>query len=128
MVDSTINEMGAHQRALTETGMSAEEAKLIVEQIHLRNMEQMSDPAHAAVNLLAELKTRIDIDRATQISTNEDGSVDLLSPKYVKLLEEMRKTIDLVSKTQGRTLTVRTQSENDAEMRFTQFIDVEDEK
>lgn len=122
LVDNAMREMDVMEKNLVKAGLDKEEAKLRVQQIYFNNLQTFSEPENAAIALLAELKTRIDIDR---IKNPED---DLLSERYLKLTEEMRKTIDLVRKTKPATISHRVQSVDDRSMKFGEFIDVEDDE
>ena len=119
LVDNALSDMDVMETALVNGGLEKSEARLKVQQIYFKNLKTFSDPTNAAIAIMAELKTRIDLDRVL----NPEES--LVSDKYVELLDQMRKTVDLVRKTQSMNITHKIQSADDKTMNFS-FIDVEE--
>lgn len=119
LVDNSIREMEAMTQALVNSGENYIDAKLRVQQIYLHNLETMSHPATASIALLAELKTRIDIDRVI------NPEKEILSDRYIELLDQMRKTINLVHTTQKAAPQFKEIQTDDASMKFPKFIDIE---
>lgn len=101
--------------------MTPEEARLEVHQLYARNLRQFADPVAGAVGLLAELKTRADLDRVI------NPEQEFLSDKYLKVLDEMRKTLTLVEKFGKKEYSVTVQKLDDEHMVAPKFIDVDAE-
>ena len=120
LVDDSINDMEAQVSGLKAAGMSEEEARKFIQQRYFQNLSTFSDPYAASVSLMADLKTRIDAKRHL-----EPGA--LIDDEYLELLEELRKTVKLVSDTKGKTVNHAVNVKDDREMKFTEFIDVEDD-
>jgi hypothetical protein len=118
-VDAAMHDIAAMTAALTKAGLSEEQARLKVQQIYFHNLQTFSDPLAASIALLAELKTRIDLDRVI----NPQSS--LINGQYLDLNEEMRKTIKLVLEAQQKGVAFKVQVDNDKAMKFPAFIDVE---
>ena len=121
LTNHALEEMNNMTRTLTETGVSEAEAKLRVQQLYFRNLEMAGQPVAMTQQLLAELMTRIQVDRTI------NPEKDLLSDKYMELLDQMRKTITLLSKTQDKTVTHNVNVMDDRSMVMPKFIDVDEE-
>jgi len=121
LVNSAMHEMDVMTRNLAKGGMNEADARLKVQQLYFKNLQTFSDPVTGSIALMAELKTRIDLDRLT----NPDA--DLVSDKTLKLFEEMRKTTKLVLDAKGKVVRHDVGKLDDAYMQNTKFIDVDDE-
>lgn len=119
LVDGAMNDVNVMEKNLIDAGMNPADARLKIQQIYFRNLKTFSEPETAAISILAELKTRIDLDRVI------NPEQDLVSDKYVNLLDQMRKTIDLVRKTKDKKIVHEVQKLDDGSMNF-KFIDIEE--
>jgi hypothetical protein len=70
---------------------------------------------------LAELQTRIELDRMM------NPEEDLVSEKYVDLLDTQMRALKTLSSIEGKTVNHKVQVQDDKEMRFQDFIDVDTE-
>lgn len=122
LVNEAINTINSAQFAMTAAGYSTDDAEMFVKQRYLQNLQTFSDPVNGAIALLADLKTRIDVDS----KINPDP--ELVGDKYLKLLEEMRKTLKLVSDMKNKVVHHKVQVIDDNIMTFDDFIDVETEE
>lgn len=101
------------------TGMSRQEAELWAYQTHFNNLRMFGQPIAAAQHLMADLKSRIDLDRMM----NPDAAP--LDKQTLKLFEEMRKTIKLMSDVSPKQLDIRTTNLDDDQIKFGEFIDID---
>ena len=117
-----LNDIESNVRQAIAAGMSAEEAELWARQKYFENLQLFGEPVAAAQHLMADLKTRIDLDR--QLNVREDP----VDKKTLQLFEEMRKTIKLMNDTQPRQVNMQITDKDDTEMAFSTFIDVGEEE
>jgi len=122
LINEAINTINTTRNKLIESGYSYDDADLFVKQRYMHNLQTFSDPVNGAIALLADLKTRIDID--AQINPDPE----LIGSKYLRLLEEMRKTLKLVNEMKQKVVTHRVQFADDNILNFDNFIDAETEE
>lgn len=122
LINEAINTINTTRNKLMESGYSYDDADLFVKQRYVHNLQTFSDPVNGAIALLADLKTRIDID--AQINPDPE----LVGSKYLRLLEEMRKTLKLVNEMKQKIVTHRVQFIDDNVLDFDNFIDAETEE
>jgi len=118
LVNDSISEMDNMANALEVTGMNKADAELMVKQLYFKNLKMAGEPAAMMQRTMAELATRIELDRKI------NPEADLVSDKYQKLLDLQMKAL----KTQAsldKKFNVQIQQADDKVMNFA-FIDVED--
>jgi hypothetical protein len=120
LVNSSLAEMDAMTAALTDAGVSKEEAELKVQQLYFKNLKMSGEPAAMMQKSLAELATRIELDRII----NPDA--DLVSDKAITLIETQMKAIKMLH-SMNKVSNVVVHRADDRDMKFTTFIDVEEE-
>jgi len=118
IVDQSIAEMDAMTLALTNAGKSPEEARLIIEQEYFKNLKLAGEPAAMMQKTMAELATRISIDRVM------NPEADLVSEKYQKLVELQIKALKAQASL-DKKISLNVQGYDDKAVSF-DFIDVED--
>ena len=122
LVDEAINTINSAKFAMETSGYSTEDAEMFIKQRYLQNLQTFSDPVNGAIALLADLKTRIDVD------SKLNPSPELVDDKYLKLLDEMRKTLKLVNDMKNKVIKHQVQVLDDNIMSFDDFIDADTEE
>lgn len=118
IVNESIEEMDRMKLSLTSTGMNEADAELTVKQAYFKNLKMAGQPAVMMQKTMAELSTRIELDRII------NPEQDLVSDKYQQLIELQMKAL----KTQAsleKKVTLNVQNADDRSMNF-DFIDVEE--
>jgi len=118
IVDQSMAEMDAMALALTDAGKSPEEAKLIIQQEYFKNLKMASEPAVMMQKTMAELATRISIDRVMNPES------DLVSEKYQKLVDLQIRALKAQASL-DKKISLSVQGYDDKSVSF-EFIDVED--
>ncbi len=118
IVDQSIAEMDAMALALTKAGKSPKEARLIIEQEYFKNLKMAGEPAAMMQKTMAELATRISLDRIM------NPEADLVSEKYQKLVDLQIKALKAQASL-DKKISLNVQGYDDKAVSF-EFIDVED--
>lgn len=118
IVDQSIAEMDSMAFALSNAGKSPEEARLIIEQEYFKNLKMAGEPAAMMQKTMAELATRISIDRIM------NPEADLVSEKYQKLVDLQIKALKAQASL-DKKISLNVQGYDDKAVSF-EFIDVED--
>jgi hypothetical protein len=121
LVNQSLQEMDAMTNALARAGENPVDAKLKVQQLYFKNLKLAGTPVAMMQKTLAELQTRIELDRMM------NPEEDLVSDKYVDLLDTQMRALKTVAQLEGKTTTHKVQIQDDKEMKFTDFIDVDSE-
>lgn len=100
------------------TGMSSEEAKRKIAQTFYQNMKWAQEPEQAAKYLLAKTMTY----QALQEQINPEAAIMDVDTQ-IKLLDQVRKTVKLVSDMKPKQISINTQQADDDLV--ISFIDVE---
>jgi len=107
MVDESIAEMDTLTQVALKAGMDPAKAKEKVASIYLRNMQQADDVVACAKKNVAELMTRIQLDRAINPDT------ELVGDKYVKLFKLQNEALKLIKDLEPKQINHRVQVDDD---------------
>lgn len=107
------------EKALTDAGVNEADAKLKVQQLYFKNLELAGTPVAMMQKTLAELATRIELDRIV------NPGQDLVDDKYTDLVDLQIKALKTLHSMGDKTITQNVTIRDDREMRAPKFIDVE---
>lgn len=119
LVDQSMSEMDNMTHALVHAGENPVDAKLKVQQLYFKNLKMAGDPAAMMQKTMAEMSTRIELDRIINPDTE-----DLVSEKYKDLVELQMKAIKTLNSL-APSVTHNINIKDDNSMKFAKFIDVE---
>ena len=111
LVEQSLSDMREYEKML-EAADSPEEAKLRIKQMYFNNLKQSGEPLALSQRVLADLLTRMDVDRIT------GKEVDPLSDRYLKVLDQINKNIKLVKDMEPKKIDVRTTVANNANLKI----------
>jgi hypothetical protein len=118
LVNESLADMDAMQATLEASGMNPVDAELAIKQAYFKNLKMAGDPATMMQKSLAELATRIELDRVINPET------DLVSDKYRELLDLQMKAIKTLHSIDKQS-SANIHKHDDGQMKFADFIDVE---
>lgn len=107
LVEQSIREVEEMTNLAIKSGMDAEKAREKIASIYLRNLQQTDDIVSLAKKNVAELMTRIQLDRAINVDE------ELVSDKYIKLFKLQNETLQLISRMEPRKLEHAVQLDDD---------------
>lgn len=107
LVNSSVEEVNALTALAEKSGIDSAEAKSRVASIYLRNLQQSDDIVATAKKNVAELMTRIQLDRA--INPEEE----LVSDKYLKLFKMQNEALKLIASMEPKTIKHSVQVDDD---------------
>ena len=107
LVNQTIAEMDDLTEIAISSGMDAAHAKEKVAAIYLRNLQMSDDIVTTAKKNVAELMTRIQLDRAINKET------ELVSDKYIKLFKLQNETLKLIQDMEPKKMSHKVQTDDD---------------
>lgn len=107
MVNQSLDEMNGLAKVMEKSGISKDEAEKKVAAIYLRNLQKSDDLVACAQKNIAELMTRIELDRA--INPEEE----LVSKKYIQLFKLQNESLKLVQSMKPKQINHSVQSDND---------------
>lgn len=107
LVDQSMQEMDEMTSLAVKAGMEPELAKTKVQALYLRNLQMSDDLVTTAKKNVAELMTRIQLDRVV----NPDE--ELVSDKYIKLFKLQNEALKLIKDMEPKTIRQHVQIEDD---------------
>ncbi len=107
LVNDTIEEMDELTNLAVRSGMDPAKAKEKIASIYIHNLQMTDDLVLTAKKNVAELMTRIQLDRALN---KED---ELVSDKYIKLFKLQNETLKLIKDMEPKKITQKMQFDDD---------------
>lgn len=107
LVDQSIAEMDSMTKILEQSGVSSEEAKAKVASIYMNNLKMADNVVTCAKKNVAELMTRIQLERTINPDT------ELVSDKYIKLFKLQNEALKLIKDLEPTGATFKAQVDDD---------------
>lgn len=107
LVNQTIEEMDELTKLAIKSGLPPEQAKEKIAAMYIQNLQMSDDIILTAKKNVAELMTRIQLDRAL----NPDE--ELVSEKYIKLFKLQNETLKLIKDMEPKKITNKMQIDDD---------------
>lgn len=115
LVNQSITEMENMIQVAEDAGMDPETAKNKVASMYVRNLQQTDELASLAKKNIAELMTRIQLDRAL------NREEDLVSDKYIQLFRLQNEALRLLKSLEPKSVKHMVQVQDDK-----MFFDIKD--
>ena len=109
LVSESLKDIEHYSEMLAKAD-NPEEAKLRIKQLYFHNLKQAGQPLALSQKVLADLLTRVEVNRIL------GNDIDPLGRDYLKVLEEVRKTLKLVKDIEGKTVNIKVEKINDSTM------------
>lgn len=107
LVEESLKEMDQLTTIAVNAGLNPEKAKEKIASIYVRNLQQTDDLMALAKKNIAELMTRIELEKMVNPDT------ELLGDKYVKLFKLQNEALQLLHKLEGKVVTHKVQVDDD---------------
>ena len=111
LVEESLKDL-EHYSTMLKDADNKEEQILRIKQLYFHNLKQSGNPLALSQKVLADLLTRVEVNKIL------GKDVDPLSRDYLRVLEEVRKTLKLVKEIEGKSINVRVQRLDDSNMKI----------